>query len=442
MQPSAEWVTVGWHDAVMPKQAIDRLSVAQARRITLAAQGFGAGRPVRVTLRHLLGVVERLGTVQIDSVNVLCRAHYMPFFSRLGAYDRSLLDSAMSGQPQRLFEYWGHEASIVLPQTHRELRWRMARWRDGRSHRDRWAAQHPDLLDEIGMLCKQGPMTATQMAAVREAAAREVTAGDRAVPKGSGQVRAKRAWWGNWPAEKMAAELLFGRGVVTSAGRTPQFERRFVLPESVLPPEIVAADDPTEPEAFTELIRIAARAYGVATDRDLRDYFRLSRADAATGIAALAETGELMPVRIDGVRRPTWLHRDARVPRRIEACALLAPFDPLIWERTRLLELFGVHYRIEVYVPQAQRRFGYYVLPFLLGDQIVARVDLKADRQAGVLQVLACHAEQHDGVAEPQQATGALARELALMASWLGLDRVKVADRGDLAPALRSAVLR
>ena len=356
-------------------QSIEELSIAEARRVTLAAQGFGVARPTRASLRHVMGVVERLGVVQIDSVNVLCRAHYMPFFSRLGAYDRTILDGAMGADPagsspagtgpQLLFEYWAHEASVVPPRTHRMLRWRMAGWRNGHSHRDRWAAEHPEVLEAVRAQVKDhGPVTVGQMAAAREEPP---------------EPRVKRVWWGNWPPEKMAAELLFGRGEVTSAGRTPQFERRFVLPERVLPAEVVAAGDPTPVEAFTELVRIAARAYGVATDRDLRDYFRLSRVDAAIGIEALVEAGELIPVRVEGVRRPTWRHRDARIPGRVAGRALLAPFDPLIWERSRLLELFGVHYRIEIYVPQIQRQFGYYVLPFLLGDRIVARVDLKAD---------------------------------------------------------------
>ncbi|MBT8225424.1 MAG: winged helix DNA-binding domain-containing protein [Dactylosporangium sp.] len=401
----------------MTSPPVERLSVAQARRIALAAQGFATARPSTPGPRHVLGVVDRLGVVQIDSVNVLARAHYLPAFSRLGPYDRGQLDRATGTSPHRLVEYWAHEASLVRPATHRLLRWRMARWREGMSHRVRWAAEHPEVLDAVrGAVKAHGPATAVRLEAVLAADA----------------PRSSRDWWNNWSPVRKALELLFRAGEVTSAGRTPQFERRYALPELVLPSAVVDAPDPAEPEAFAALIGIAARACGVATERDLRDYFRLDRINARTGIELLAERGELVPATIEGLRRPAWLHRDARRPRTVAARALIAPFDPLIWQRDRVEELFGVRYRIEIYVPAPRRQYGYYVLPFLLGDRIAARVDLKADRRAGVLRVQAAHAEPD----APGETASALAEELALLARWLDLDGVTVAERGDLAAAL------
>jgi uncharacterized protein len=393
------------------------LSAAQARRIALAAQGFGRRDPAAPppTARRMLASAAALGVVQIDSVNVLVRAHYLPLFSRLGPYDRDRLDRASWRAPRRLFEYWGHEASLLPVESHPLLRWRMARAADEAwGGMRRVAADQPELvarvLDDVR---ERGPISAGRLAA------------DEARPKRTGP------WW-DWSDVKRAIEYLFWSGQVTSARRRG-FERWYDLPERVLPRAIVQAPTPSEADAQRELVRIAARAYGVATERDLRDYFRLPLAAARVRVAELVEAGELEAVTVQGWRPSAYRWPTARLPRRVAGRALIGPFDPLIWERDRVARLFDFHYRLEIYVPAPQRVHGYYVLPFLLDERLVARVDLKADRPAGALLVQAAWAEPH----APAHTAQELAGELRTMAGWLGLRDVTVRDRGDLAPALR-----
>ncbi len=372
------------------------LSAAEARRVALAAQGFDRRR--EATPRVLLGTVQRLGLLQIDSVNVLERAHYLPLFARLGPYDRAALDRHAWYAPRRLFEYWGHEASLLPVATQPLLRWRM-----DRAHDEAWsgvarvAHEKPDVLARVlDEVRERGPIPASAVADER--------------PRSSGP------WW-DWSDVKRAFAFLFWSGQITSARRRG-FERWYDLPERVLPRSVLATPTPAPEDAQRELLRIAARALGVATERDLRDYFRLGVADARARVAELVEAGDLAEVTVEGWRQQAYLHREARVPRAIDARALVGPFDSLIWERPRAERLFGFRYRIEIYVPAPKRVHGYYVLPLLLGDRLVARVDLKADRAAGVLRVQAAH---YEGGA-PRETRAALDEELALMAGWLGLD--------------------
>jgi hypothetical protein len=399
------------------------VSAAQARRIAIAAQGFGSpvdrDDPAQPpTARAMLAMAARLGVIQIDSVNVLARAHYLPLFSRLGPYDTDRLDQASWRAPRRLFEYWGHEASLLPVETQPLLRWRMARARDEAwGGMRRVAAEQPELLAQVLTdVRERGPISAGRLVA------------EESRPKRTGP------WW-DWSDAKRAIEFLFWSGQVTSARRRG-FERLYDLPERVLPRAVMEAPTPSEADAQRELVRIAARAFGIATERDLRDYFRLPVAAARARVAELVESGELVATSVEGWRSAAYLWPGTRIPRRTHARALVAPFDPLVWERDRTQRLFDFAYRLEIYVPAPKRVHGYYVLPFLLGDRLVARVDLKADRATGALLVQAAWAEEQ----APAQTAGELAAELALMARWLGLERVEVRDRGDLAPALRQLV--
>lgn len=396
----------------------DTLSPSEARRIALAAQGFAEPRPeTPCERRHLRRVLGRVGLLQIDSVNVLVRSHYLPAFSRLGAYAPGLLEDAAWGNGKRdLFEYWGHEASLIPLAMQPLFRWRMERAERGEGTYGRiarFAQERPDFVAAaLAEIADRGPIGASELS----------TAG-----KSSG------GWWG-WSEGKIALEYLFWAGRVTTAGRRG-FERLYDIPERVLPRAVLDAPTPPAEEAQRALVHTAARALGVATERDLRDYFRLDPADSKRAVAALVEAGELMPVTVKGWTQPAYLHPEARCPRRVEAAALLSPFDSLVWERDRTERMFGFRYRLEIYTPAHKREHGYYVLPFLLGDRLVARVDLKSDRAAGTLVVHAAHGEP--GI-DPAETAPALTAELRRLADWLGLERVAVGDRGDLAGALRA----
>ena len=400
-----------------PEPAALRLSAAQARRIALAAQGFGRERsPGPVGPRQLRALIGRLGVVQIDAVNVLARAHYLPAFSRLGAYPPGLLDDlAYAPRGRSLFEYWAHEASLLPLGLQPALRWRMERARRGEG-----------IYSGLASFARaSGPFIARVLAEVERRgamAASELGLGG----KGAG------GWWG-WSDGKRALEYLFWCGELTTARRRVSFERIYNLPERVLPRTVLDLPTPTADEAQRILLRHAARALGVATAGDLRDYFRLDVLETRTRLTELVDAGELLPVSVDGWPQPAFLDPLARRPRRIDARALLSPFDPLLWERARTMRLFGFHLRLEIYTPAHKRVHGYYVLPFLLGEHLVARVDLKAARAAGCLHVLAAHAEPgHD----PARTAPALMRELHAVAAWLGLDRVLIGERGDLAGVL------
>ncbi|MDB5511782.1 MAG: cytoplasmic protein [Enterovirga sp.] len=386
--------------AALPRPR-DRISAGQARRIALAACGFKAERVAEPTLRHVAGVTARLGQIQIDSVNVLARAHYVPLFSRLGPYEPVLLDrAAYGGRRRTLFEYWGHEASLIRVEHQPNLRWRMERARAGRGIYGglvRFEAERRPFIDAVlEEVRRRGPL-----------ASRDLGEGSR----GQG------SWWG-WSDGKRALEWLFWAGLVTTADRRPGFDRVYDLPDRVLPREIAAAPTPPEEEARRALLRVAARALGIATERDLRDYFRMGPEDGRRALAALVEAGELIPVAVPGWTNPAYLDPAARMPRRIDAASLVSPFDPLMWERARTERLFGFRYRIEIYTPAHKREHGYYVLPFLLRDRIVARADLKADRRAGRLVVHSVHLEPD---ADPAEVEPALEREFGEMARWLGL---------------------
>ncbi|KFB10404.1 winged helix-turn-helix domain-containing protein [Nitratireductor basaltis] len=384
------------------------LTNLQARRIALLAQGFGDPEPKEVGRAQLLKTLRRIGLFQIDSVNVAVRAHYMPLYSRMGAYRQELLERVSGRRPRGAFEYWAHEASLLPVEDQPLFRWRMERARRGvgiysglaRFGREKQAFIR-SVLDRVA---DDGPLTCS------------------AIEGHKGQA----GWW-EWSDAKRALEWLFWAGLVTTHSRGANFERVYDLPERVLPERVLDAPTPHEADAQRMLVANAARALGIATQSDLRDYYRLAPADAYPRINELVEDGVLEPVAVRGWRNIAYLHRDARKPRPVRASALLAPFDPLIWERTRAERIFGFRYRIEIYTPAHKRQHGYYVYPFLLGEKLAARVDLKADRKAGMLLV-------QNATLEEAQASGetahALAARLSNMASWLGLNGVIVRSEG------------
>jgi uncharacterized protein len=401
-----------------------KLSLARARRIALAAQGFGRPRPSRPpSAGQIAALVRRLGALQLDSVNVFVRSHYMPVFSRLGPYDRSRLDRiAGHGEgriDRRLVEYWAHEASLIPVELHPLFRWRMDDVdREAWGSISRVAKDRPELVaDTLELVAQEGPIRARDTGSVRP-------------PPRPGHM------W-NWHEGKVALEHLFFTGRVGAARRV-NFERTYDLIDRVLPPEIRDRRVPSASDAQRHLVRVAAQALGVATEPDLGDYFRLPRAASKARVAELVADGELIPVEVEGWTAPAYLWPGARQPRRLVARALLSPFDSLVWFRQRTERLFDFRYRIEIYTPADRRVHGYYVLPFLLGERLVGRVDVKSDRARGALLVQGAFAES--GV-DRGQVAAELAAELRLVADWLGLEEVVVAQRGDLSGELAASIV-
>jgi uncharacterized protein YcaQ len=393
-------------------------SLAESRSIALAAQGLDAPRRGKATRASLLRTIDRLGVLQIDAVNVLARAHYVPLFSRHGPYAPKLLDDAAYGSARSLFEYWGHQASLLPVSMQPLFRWRMQRAASlqqiylGLAKFVRARRAYVDgVLAEV---TARGPLRASELEA--------------STPR-------KGGWWG-WSDGKRALEFLFWAGVVTTRTRK-SFERVYDLTERVLPAAVTSAPTPSIEDAHRELVKISARALGIATDDDLADYFRLRLGDVRPRILELVEAGALLPVRIDGIAKPAYLAADAKIPRAATGRAILSPFDPLVWHRARTHRLFDFHYRIEIYTPEHLREHGYYVLPFLDGDTLAARVDLKAAREASTLLVQAVHLEPG---AEMKKTAGSLAAELRDVADWLGLEQITVTRKGSLAKALKNAL--
>ena len=390
------------------------MSADAARRTALAAQGFAHPRPTgRIDRRHLRRVFDQIGVVQIDSVNVLVRSHELPLFARLGPYPRTLIPDAVAAG--ELFEYWAHMASI-LPTAHLPLwRWRMERHRSGEVA---WALpthKRPVLDGVLAQVRARGPLTVGDI---------------------EGRVRNKGSWW-DWDDSKAALEELFVAGVIGATRRPSDFARRYDLIERIVPPAVLAEPAPDEATARRQLLLMAARSLGVGTVTDLADYYRLKPTACKPVVDDLVAAGQLVPVEVDGWRRPAVLHPDAVAPRRVEGRALLSPFDSLVWFRERTERMFRFEYRIEIYTPAPKRIFGYYVLPFLLDGQLAGRVDLKADRSAGVLRVQAAWIEDDlDAPEERGYVAEHLEAELAAMAGWLGLGTVGVRRRGTLAADL------
>ncbi|MEV0539554.1 winged helix-turn-helix domain-containing protein [Nocardia salmonicida] len=399
---------------------MQRMNAAQARRTALAAQGFGKRKPTNPKRRAILDVVARTRLLQIDSVSAVVRAHYAPVFSRIGPYDRSLLDGAAwsdSAKARRgLVEYWAHEAALIPVADWPLMRWRMAEYRHGRwSGMRKVVERNPTLgKDILDVVTEVGAASAGEIERHLEL--------DKPRPKGT--------WW-NLSDTKMICEQLFAAGELSTARRVG-FTRHYDLTERVVPADVLGREIGEE-DAVRELIRRSSRALGIGTEADLRDYYRLARRQSAPAIADLVDAGELLPVDVDGWDAPAYLHPEAATPRRIIGTALLCPFDPLIFFRPRTQRVFDFHYRIEIYTPEPKRVHGYYVFPLLVDGKLVGRVDLRAERATGRLLAPAAFAEPGYATAETAQALRGALRE---MADWLELDEVVIGDRGDLAPLL------
>lgn len=382
----------------------DSLSIADARRMALAAQGFDTARPkTKATQRHVDALISRLGVIQIDSVNVLVRSQELPLFARLGNHDRNAIPRAT--QQQKLFEYWGHEAAHLPVDVHPLFRWKMNAARTGKIAHWGLISFYEENKAFVRRTLKyveqHGPTTAREL---------------------STRTEKKGTWW-DWDEAKVALEYLFLTGELMSRGRGSDFARVYDLPERVLPQRIIDAPTPSEHEARKQLLVRSAIAQGVATAGDLADYYRQKLATVKPLIADLVEEGELRVVAVDGWAEKAFVHRVAKLPKQLHATALLSPFDSLVWCRPRNERLFNFHYRIEIYTPKEKRTFGYYVLPFMMNGEMVGRVDMKADRSSGVLLAQRVHTEK--GV-KRSSINDALTAELAAMATWLGLDRVQI----------------
>lgn len=405
------------------------LSAAAARRIALGAQGFTDARPGGdVSRRHLNRVLDRVRLIQLDSVNVAVRAHYMPLFSRLGPYPTDLVDDAAwkhhARRPRLLVEYWAHEASLLPVEDWPLFRWRM------RDFERRYAARFASLLKNAPGLFDD------VLSAVKELG--PIGAGPLEDELGLGEKRAKKApggWW-NRSSVKHACEWLFATGELTTGTRRG-FQRLYDLPERVLPREVLSAPPVDDEEAARQLMLRAATAHGIGTEPDLRDYYRLKPERSKVALEQLVSSGLVEPVEVRGWSHQAYRHVDAKTPRTVSGRALLSPFDPLIWRRERTERIFDFHYRIEIYVPEPKRIYGYYVFPFLLDGELVGRVDVKTDRAAGVLRAKGVFAEP--GV-DTGRVASEMAAELRTMATWLGLDSVAVGSRGELAKPVRAAL--
>lgn len=430
---------------------VTSISPTQARRIALAASGFGRAKTVPVLpadaatgsagsagstgktdnagnsassspsssssgTRQLNATIARLGLIQLDSVNVFERSHYLPFFARLGSYDKELLDRHLFTSRGRYTEYWAHEAAIIPLESWPLWRWKMEALRESDPKRYPWVRENAGLLDWLRLeLARTGPIAAGQIEHDAET------------------IATRGPWWG-WSDVKRGLEFLFRWGDVVAAGRT-RFERRYALAEQIIP-EAIRSITVSREEAHRQLIAHAAGALGIATVADLADYYRLKAPEVQRSVDQLVDEGILIPAAVGGWAKPAWLHRDARIPRRLEATALLSPFDPVVWNRPRAERIFNFHYRIEIYTPAEKRIFGYYSLPVLIDDQIVGRVDLKSDRQARVLRVQSAWQEPE----APPHTAERLASAIEQARSWQNLERIEVADRGNLASGLAGAL--